>query len=250
MTVHQLSAASADWLAVAKQRQTYHNIGYLLIALPLGLAHLLVLVVGFALVPASLAVGGLSVLSFRPDEALGIVGLTGMALLGLAVLPLILPVIAITRRLAHLEARLASNLLGHVVAPDLGDCRTAIGRSSPWNRVRARLTDLETVRGMAFLCIKLPLGFLSFVVVVGSVLVAIALMLAPLTYSLGTSALPMVDVRADSVTEAITCLALAPVAVLGALHAMNGVAWASREMAGLLLNPPRVVRAAWATVRA
>ena len=232
---------AAALLAVARDRQTYRNLGYLLLAFPLGLLDAALLLAAFAGVPTVLGTG--MVLALERGGAAGPALAAALALVGVAALPGLLPAFAAARAQVHREGRLARALLGGSVAPaDLAP-ETSDGT---WRRLRARLTDLDSARAVAFLIVRLPLGALSLAALVCSAALTLALLTAPVAYRQGLD--PAFGAAGiDTLAEAAVCALLAPVAALLGLHLTNAVAWASAELARLLLNPYPQARYAWAT---
>lgn len=215
--------ASEAFLGVAAERQTYRNFGYLLLSLPLGIVYLGFIAFGFLLVPGALTTSSGYLFDEHPA-------------LGMAAVP-----VAIALALAGLPIPLA--LLGKPVAPRF----VPVGHDATncWTRLRAWVTDLDTLRGLAFLVMKLPLGILSLVVVGVSVLLPASLLGAPLFYRMEGMSAFLGAIQVDSLSKALMCVALAPLAALVSLHLVNGAAWLSAELAGGLLNPQPVARRAW-----
>lgn len=133
--------------------RTYKNVAYLLMSFPLGLAYFLFLIIGL-----SLGVG----LSF--------------ILIGI---PLLIFVLGMSLALIEFERTLANTLLGTEIAPDHGVVAPNAGL---FDRAKAMITNLSTLKGLAFLLIKFPLGIVSFVVSVLTVAVTFGLFFAPLYY--------------------------------------------------------------------
>ena len=217
-------ARGEPFLAVAADGQTYRNLGYLLLAFPLGVASFLFLAVGFALGTALF------------------VTLVGF--------PVLLATIAGSWRLVALEGRMASALLGEPVRPSperptLPGLRATIA-SVRHDRaalaalaagVGARLADPTTARGLIFLAAKLPLGLVSLATVVAAYGTALVLLLAPLTFRFEVLAPAVGPVRVDSVEEATVGFVVAPVAMLVAMHVSNALAVAHARFARLMLAP-------------
>lgn len=238
---HDQTDAAEAFLAVAGERQTYRNLGYLLLALPLGIAYLGFIVVGFLLVPGALTTG--STYLFDAHPALGMAAVPVAAALALAGLPIPLTLLGAARALAAFEARLATTLLGKPMTPQFTPLDR--GASGRWAKLQARVTDLDTLRGLAFLVVKLPLGILSLVVVGVSLLLPVSLLGAPVLYRMEGMSSFLVAIQVDSLSKALVCVGVAPVAALVSLHLVNGAAWLSAELAGGLLNPQPVARRAW-----
>jgi Putative sensor len=231
---------AAALLAVARDRQTYRNLGYLLLAFPLGLLDAALLLTAFAGVPALLGAG--IFVALDRGGAFGPFLAAVLVLVGVAALPGLLPAFAAARAQVGLEGRLARALLRGPVAP----AAPAAHPSGPhWLRLRARLTDLESARALAFLVVRLPLGALSLLALAGAGALTLGLLAAPVAYRQGLDG-AFGAAGVDTLAEATVCALLAPVAALLGLHLTNAVAWASAELARLLLNPHPQARYAWA----
>ncbi len=241
---HGQTDAAEAFLGVAAERQTYRNLGYLLLSLPLGIVYLGFILVGFLLVPGALTTGSTYLVDEHPGLGLAVIPLV-LAFV-LASLPIPLALLGVTRVIAAFEARLATALLGKPVAPRFAP----VGRdaTSRWTRLRAWVTDLDTMRGLAFLVVKLPLGILSLVVVGVSVLLPASLLGAPVFYRMEGMSTFLGAMQVDSLSKALMCALAAPLAALVSLHLVNGTAWLSGELAGGLLNPQPVARRAWVGV--
>ena len=219
------SARGESLLAVAADGQTYRNLGYLLLAFPLGVAYFLFLAAGFALGTAFF-----------------------VTLVGL---PVLLATIAGSWRLVAFERRVEAVLLGGPrpatrEQPALPGPRAAhalvrrdrAALQATATRVAARLKDPTTFRGLIFLVAKLPLGLLSLATVAAAYGTAIVLLLAPLTYRVGPLAPTVGPMRVDSVEEATVGFLVAPVALLAAMHVSNLLAVASGRFARVMHEPP------------
>lgn len=242
---HDTDLAEA-FLSVAADRQTYRNLGYLLLALPLGVAYLVFVVIGFLLVPGALTTG--STYLFDEHPLLGIAGIALAVTVALAGLPIPLALMGTARVLATFEAKLATSLLGTPVAPRFSLLDRGSHTSGRLQRLRAWAADLDTLRGFAFLVVKLPLGILSLVVIGVGLLLPASLLGAPVFYRLEGMNLLLEAIRVDSLTESLICALFAPVAALVSLHLVNGTAWLSAELASGLLNPQPLARRAWVAV--
>ncbi|WP_420644584.1 sensor domain-containing protein [Candidatus Leptofilum sp.] len=146
----------ADHFAVLREKQTYFNLIYLLLAFPLGIAYFVLSVTGL-----SLGVGLLIVW------------------VGLLVL---LVLFAGWWLLAALERLLAVHLLGEEIAP-LPIPLTSEG--SVWERTKAHFTNPITWKSSLYLMLKFPLGIASFVATVTVLSFCGGLVFAPLFYQSG-----------------------------------------------------------------
>lgn len=212
-------------LAVAADGRTYRRLGYLLLALPLGVAYFAVLATGFVLG-------------------------TGLFVTLIGV-PILLAVVGGSWRLTELERRLVSALLGQTIPAaevsasptsgvwgalavglrDRGAVRPLVARTI------ARLVDPATYRGLIFLVAKLPLGLVSFAAIAACYGLALGLLLAPLTYRLDGLAIGFGLVPVDNFETAVLCFLGAPPAILAAMHVSNALAALSARFAHLMLAP-------------
>ncbi|MFC7095939.1 sensor domain-containing protein [Halobaculum marinum] len=141
-----------SFLASPFRRQTYLNLLYLSLAVPLGFAYFLLLAIGVPL-------------------GLGLV----FVVIGIPVLALL---VAVSLGLADVERRLTSALLG----VDIEHRRPA----SPDESWRERLTEVVTDRGtwtaLVYLPSKFLLGLASFTVITSTLTTGVSLLLVPLYY--------------------------------------------------------------------
>jgi hypothetical protein len=119
---------------VVAQRQSYRNIGYLLLGLPLGTAWFAVLVSGYTTAVSMLVV----------------------ALLGI---PMLLGMWYVTRALANVERGTANALLGHHLpaAP-----MASPHRGNLWVRLRSMSRDRDRRRELGYLLLRFPVGIATF----------------------------------------------------------------------------------------
>jgi hypothetical protein len=238
------SEPTAALVAAPLELQTYRNLGYLLLSLPLGVAYFAVLLVGFGLVPGTLS--GLSAWLVAGGGPLALVGAVLCVLVGVAALPAMLPVLAAVQRLIGLERRLTGNLLGGSLGRGV-DRESAPIRRDPWRRLASSLRDIGLARGMTYLVVKGPLAVVAFMVVAGAVGLIALLLLAPLLATNSTFADLYATADIQSGREAWLCVLVA-FPVLGlAVQAVNALAWVTHELARLLLAPTDVARYEWAT---
>ena len=142
--------------AVLREKQTYLNLIYLLLAFPLGIAYFIISVTGL-----SLGVGLLIVW------------------VGLLVL---LALFVGWWGLAALERQLAIHLLGEEIAPMSSPVTI---KGSLWERTKAHFTNPLTWKSSLYLLLKFPLGIASFVATVTVLSVCGGLIFAPLFYHTG-----------------------------------------------------------------
>jgi hypothetical protein len=140
------------FLHVGAEPQTYRNIVYLLLGLPLG-------TIWFSVLVAGLAVGA----------ALLVVALVGI--------PILLGLWYVSRVFANAERMTANLLLGTDLAQEPFGPH---GRGNPWRRLRALSGDRRRTRELAFLLLRFPAGVASFTLAVTALSVPFALAYAPL----------------------------------------------------------------------
>jgi hypothetical protein len=199
---------SGEFLGAIGRAQTYLNIVYLLLSLPLGIFYFVFLVAGISV--------GFSLL---------------IVWIGLPILVLVL---AGSRALANGERQLARWLLD---AP-IGAAEPAyFGFAHPWTSFKALLGDGRTWAGLFFLFLKFPLGIFSFVVTVVLLAVSASLMLVPLAFhyvpiNVGTWPITSAD-------AALLCLAVGLILGVLSLYLLNGLAAIWRSLAESLLSAKR-----------
>jgi signal transduction histidine kinase len=195
-----LRAVLGVWL----RGSTYRNLGYLLLALPLGIVYFTVLVTGVS---------------------------TGVSLaITLIGLPLLALTLAAWRGFAQFERAQARALLDVEIAdpprPPAG--LPVLRRLSVW------LRDPATWKSLVFLLAKLPLGIVAFVVLsLGAG--AIALIVAPAV----VTAIPMTVFgwRIDTPGQAAVLVPAGLVWGLLWLHLCNGLSWVLGLFAKVMLGP-------------
>lgn len=200
--------------------RTYTNLLYLLLAFPLGLAYFIFLSVG-------LAVG------------------FGLTLIWIGV-PLLALVFAGSWAFAAFERQAAILLLGAEVPPMAPMAPIAPPASHPgaaartvWQRAGDFFGNPVTWKGMGFLLIKLPLGMVSFVAIVGLLSVSASFLLAPAAALLGEWGVLDVEglvIELSSVAGAWTCALLGILLTVLSLNLLNALALVWRATATLLLG--------------
>ncbi len=132
--------------------RTYANAFYLLIALPLGIAYFVALIVGFA------------------------VGLTlAITLIGV---PVLLGTVALVSSFAGLERSQARGLVGLEMPRSVRE--PTIERGTLWTWARGYVSRAVFWKSLTYLILKLPWGIVSFTVVITLGAVGIALLAVPL----------------------------------------------------------------------
>jgi signal transduction histidine kinase len=205
----RVTAASLGRFArVVRDPQSYRNVLYLLIALPLGVAYVAILVAG-------LSVGaGLAVI---------VVGLV-----------LLVGTLFAVRAMAAVERALARRLLRISIHPPLEGNIHANWRQ----RVQLWLRDPVTWKSLVFLLGKLPMGLVAFAAVFLLGLTSIMLAFAPVLV-----AITPVIVFGWEIDNPVAAIAAVPVGVLlflACLHLFNGLAWIYGVCARVMLGPSSV----------
>jgi signal transduction histidine kinase len=205
----RLTAASLGRFArVAWDPQSYRNLLYLALALPLGVAYVAVLVAGLS------AGAGLAVI---------VVGLV-----------LLLATLFALRGMAAVERTLARRLLRISIHPPLEG-----GIDEDWRqRVQTWLRDPVTWKSLVFLLGKLPMGLLAYAAI--GVLGSLSLLL---TFAPVLVAITPVIFFGWEIDNPIAAIAAVPVGVLlllCCLHLFNGMAWIYGICARVMLGPSSV----------
>jgi len=199
--------------------RTYANIGYVLIAFPLGLTYFVFLVTGIS------------------------VGL-GTIIIWIG-LPILFLVIAASWAMAAFERRLTILMLGEEIGPMSSE--TPVPTDSSWRgrwcKLRAHLSNPVTWTSMLYLLVKFPVGTFTFSATVALLASSIGLILAPMFYQISD---PVVFTwwdgtvftfwSIDSMGEA-WLVTIAGVALLFvSLHLINGMAKWSGQLAQATLG--------------
>jgi hypothetical protein len=196
------------FLDVVADPQTYRNLVYLLVGLPLGTLWFTVLVTGLSL--------GLS--------------LVVVALLGL---PVLLLMWYVTRGAANVELRVVGLLPGGAIAP----APMAAPRGNVWVRLRSMTRERDRWRELAFLMLRLPAGIATFTAVAVALAVPVGVAAAPFTARFDESE-PFGTWRyateMDDVASSPLAWLLVPtgfVLLVAALHLLDALARASGRWA-------------------
>jgi hypothetical protein len=145
------AARARRFFGVVAQPQSYLNVAYLILGLPLGIVWFTVLVTG-------VAVG------------------TSILVVALAGIPCLVGLWYVTRSLANLERGLANVLLGTSLVADPMDAPTG----NLWRRLRTMTSDTGRWREVAYLMARFPAGVATFVVAVSCLTISTAIVYAPL----------------------------------------------------------------------
>lgn len=222
--------------------QTYRNLSYLILSVPLALAYLVFLALGFGLVPGALSGTAWWLAGGGP---LALVGAALCLAAGLVTLPAMLPVLNAVPRLAAFEHRLIGRLLGDAWGWGAAGATVTSGRG-PWRSLGARLRDVGVARGLTYLLVKAPFALLGCAVVAAATALIALLLLAPALATTATFSGLYAAAGIGSGGDAWLCVLVA-FPVLGfAVQAVNALAWVARELARLLLAPADAARYEWA----
>jgi two-component system phosphate regulon sensor histidine kinase PhoR len=207
---------SARWpkLSVARDPQSYKNIGYLLLSFFLGLGYFVILVSGITL--------GVTTL---------------MIWIGV---PLLFGLLVLCWQFAAFERALAMRWLNVKIAP--------LSLGSPpaggwWQRFQERLSNRMTWKALAFLLLKFPLGLCSFTLAMTLFSLSLNLMIAGLTlglltapfYALGVALLDKPNPRLR--LKRYLGLSMSAFGLnLLSFHLLNGLAWVQGQLARGLLG--------------
>ena len=205
----RLTAASlARFARVAREPQSYRNLLYLAIALPLGIAYVTVLVAGLS-IGAGLAV----------------------IVIGLA---LLLATLFALRAMAAVERTLARRLLRIAIHPPLEG-----GIHANWRqRVQLWLRDPVTWKSLVFLLGKLPMGIIAFAAITLLGLTSVVLTLAPALVAI--TPIIFFGWEIDNPVAAIAAVPIGILLWLTCLHLFNGMAWIYGICARVMLGPSSV----------
>ena len=197
--------ALKKFFGVAVQGQTYLNALYLFLAFPLGLFYFIFLVTGL-----SLGVG------------LVIVWVGLLVLAG---------IFAAWYGLVVFERQMAIWLLREEIPPIT---RQDLRGLSLWEQFKAAISNPVTWKGLAYLLAKLPLGILSFTLLVTFAALSVSMLAAPAYYQYFPPEFFIWSV--DTLGKALL-LSLAGIFVaLISLHILNGLAWVSGKFARVMLG--------------
>ena len=205
----RITAASlARFARVVREPQSYRNLLYLAIALPLGIAYVAVLVAG---------------LSIGAGLAVIVIGLG-----------LLLATLFALRAMAAVERTLARRLLRIAIHPPLEG-----GIHANWRqRVQLWLRDPVTWKSLVFLLGKLPMGILAFAAISLLGFTSLVLAFAPVLV-----AITPVIFFGWEIDNPVAAIAAVPVGILlwlTCLHLFNGMAWIYGICARVMLGPSSV----------
>src|SRR5215212_3130330 len=201
----RFTAASLGRFArVARDPQSYRNLLYLAVALPLGIAYVAILVAGLS------AGAGLAVI------LIGIVLLFAL------------------RAMAAVERMLARRLLRITIHPPIEG-----GIHFTWRqRVQLWLRDPVTWKSLVFLLGKLPMGLVAFAAIVFLGVTSVVLIFAPVLVAF--TPVIFFGWEIDNPVAAIAAVPAGVLLFLLSLHVFNGLAWLYGVCARVMLGPSTV----------
>lgn len=189
--------------------KTLKELIYLLLAMPLGIAYFVLLVVGFSLGAGLLILG------------VGILILAGL--------------LALARVGGWLEALLAHHLLDADVRPSLD---LHYDQNQPFfANVGRILTDGKAIRSLIFTGIKFPLGIFTFVMTVVAIALPLGLISAPLTYDTTNVNIQIGTFPIETPIAATVAMVFGIVLLPLSLMTIKGLSFAWRKLAEALLQP-------------
>jgi hypothetical protein len=145
------SSAARRYFGVVARPQSYRNLAYLLVGLPLGTVWFTVLVTGVSVAA----------------------GMVAVALLGI---PMLLGLWYVSRAFANVERATANVLLDQQLAPAP---MASSHRGNVWVRLRSMTADTARWREVAYLMLRFPAGIATFTAAVTALAVPVAVASAP-----------------------------------------------------------------------
>ena len=207
--------STEDFFGVVVSPQTYVNILYLLASFPLGVFYFVFLVVGLTV--------GLSLV---------------IIWVGLFILPLVL---AGTWLLGRMERWMAVVWLKE----DIGPMQVASAEGlDVWGRIKQHASNPVTWKTLVYLFAKFPLGIVSFVAVVVSMSVTLALAISPLWFLFFGFDYVDINYNVDllpwwgtgRLSDALLPSVIGLFLFFVALHTLNFFAWCHKKLARVMLS--------------
>lgn len=199
---------------VVTDPQSYRNLAYLLVGLPLGTLWFSLLVTGAAI--------GISTLV--------------LALLGI---PVLIGCWYMTRSIANVERVTANTLLGQQLAPAPFDAPPG----NPWARLRAMTADTSRWRELGFVLMRFPVGIATFTAAIALLTTSATLVYAPF-YARYVDDHSFGDWTMSSRLEGMTgstwswlLVVLGALSLVASLHLMNALARACGRWTTAWLGP-------------
>ena len=189
----------------ATNSQTYLNLLYLLLAFPLGIAYFVFLV-------TALSMGA------------------GLLVIFIGV-PILIGALLACLGLGAFERAMARTML-HVSIPSPSRFPSGPGI---WGKFKALFGDATTWKSFFYLILKFPFGIASFVTLITTFSVSVALILAPLTYRV--TRIDFGLFRVDNKDDATVCCLIGMVLLVVSFHLVNGLAFMWGRFAQMMLGP-------------
>lgn len=197
------------FFGVIAKAETWRNVGYLLMAFPLGIFYFVFLVTGFSL-------------------GFGLF----VTLLGI---PILVGVIAACYGLGEFERLISNQLLGTAIP----HTRRISQAGGFWEKLRELVVSSETWKRVFYLFLKFPFGIIGFVFVVVAFSL-LAQVVTPLVYQQDWYNFDLGTVwKVDELWEAAVVAVIGVVLGFGFLHLINGTAQIWAIVANFLLGPTR-----------
>jgi hypothetical protein len=198
------------FFGVIGRPQTWKNVGYLLLAFPLGIAYFVFLVTGLSL-------------------GFGLI----ITLLGI---PILVGVLAGAYGLGDFERRITNELL----ACDTQAAHRLAVQGGLWPKVKALVGSSETWKRVGYLFLEFPLGIVGFTLVTTSA-AFFALVATPVFYTqdwwITDSDWPFSWWAVDTIGESLLVAVAGVLVGYVLLHAINALAMAWGRFAQLMLGP-------------
>lgn len=201
------SKSSNGFFGVATEPQSYSNIVYLLLGLPLGTFYFTILVTGFSLG----------------------VGLMALALVGI---PILIGLWYLVRGLMGFERRLAINLLRIEIAR-IPLLPVEVGL---WTKFKAFMADRPTWIGIGYLFLRFVAGIATFTIAVTLIATSVGLAFSP-TWAWASSELEWGSWTFDPFPWSFLGVPIGVIGFIVSLHALNALArlcgrWARASLGG------------------
>jgi two-component system phosphate regulon sensor histidine kinase PhoR len=213
-TSHATGRIPVSLFRVARDRQSYMNMLYLLLSFPLGLAYFVFLVTGIA--------AGLGTLVIWIGAFILILMMTAW------------------RQIAAFERRMAIDWLHVVIAPLSYPYAIPM---TQWQRLQSLVSNSMTWKTLAYLLLKFPLGLFSFVITIVLSVLSIAVAIVTLIIGLLTAPFFILAItlqgasRARERVQGYLLFALTGFGLsLITLHLLNGLAFISGQFARVMLG--------------
>ncbi len=194
------------------QRQSYLNILYTLLAYPLGIVYFTALVVGLTLT-------------------------VGFLISVLALLATVVMVWVFSTFERHLALWLLNVDIPKAQAP-------IVTNQNVGAQIGAYLLNVSTWKSVVYLLVKLPIGVLSFSVVVFLIALTVSLLIAPLTLIYPEQVIHYFGWKIDTLNKALIASLLGLGIGVISIHVLNGLAFLQGQFARLMLGSSKSGKAA------